>query len=74
MYTLRIYFSVPICVYAHKGQNMIAIRYSVYNIIVKKRRRHKITENFHMAKQFHSDVVLTENALAPYNDGNLKLC
>ena len=59
MYTLRIYFYVSTCVYANKQQNMIEIRYSVHNAILIVRRRHKITDNFHMTKQFHSDAILT---------------
>ena len=59
MYTLRIYFSVSTCVYASKEQNIIKIRYSVHNAIIKERRRHKINENIHITKQFHSDVILT---------------
>ena len=56
---LRIYFSVSTCVYASKEQNMIEICSSVHNAIVKVRRCNKVTENFHITKQFYSDVILT---------------
>ena len=67
IYILRIYLSVSTCVYASKETNMIEIPYPVHDAIVKVRRRHKITENFRMTKQFNYDVISTS-----YNACKLK--